>query len=493
MRFVSFFAQFFYLCFFAMCIFASPSLAADKSEEIIETYFSLPILQNWTGDFDQILKRRTLRVLVPFSKTFFFIDKGNEYGISAELGRELEKWINKKHEFGLLSFHVIFIPKPQDQLIPALLAGEGDLIDFCLTSTAERREKVDFTTSWIKDGKAILVAGLNAPAIAKLEDLSGKEIFVRKSSSYRSDLDRINQEFLNKNINPIKIRFVDENIEDEDILEAVNVGMLSYAVVHRRIADTWSRIFTAIRVRNDIVFNANEQVAWAIRKNSPLLMKEINEFIEAHGIGTSYGNEILRRYFSESKTIKNSLSEGEIEKFTQMVDIFKKYGNKYSFDYLMVAAQGYQESQLNQNKKSPRGAVGVMQLLPATAAAKPIEVTGVDKDPDANIKAGTLYLRYLRDSYVNDPAVNDINQMLMTLAAYNAGPGNLKAFRQIARDQGLNPNIWFNNVEYGAARKVGRETVQYVSNIYKYYLAYKLITEREAEQKAARESGISKK
>ena len=176
-----------------------------------------------------------------------------------------------------------------------------------------------------------------------------------------------------------------------------------------------------------------------------------------------------------------------------MVDIFKKYGNKYSFDYLMVAAQGYQESQLNQNKKSPRGAVGVMQLLPATAAARPIEVTGVDKDPDANIKAGTLYLRYLRDSYVNDPAVNDINQMLMTLAAYNAGPGNLKAFRQIARDQGLNPNIWFNNVEYGAARKVGRETVQYVSNIYKYYLAYKLITEREAEQKAARESGISKK
>ena len=154
-------------------------------------------------------------------------------------------------------------------------------------------------------------------------DLSGKEIFVRKSSSYHVDLDRINQEFLRKNITPIKIRFADENIEDEDILEAVNVGMLPYAVVHRRTAETWSRIFPAIQVRNDIIFNANEQVGWAIRKESPLLMKEINEFIEAHATGTSYGNEILKRYFSHSKTIKNSLSEGEIDKFTQMVDLFK--------------------------------------------------------------------------------------------------------------------------------------------------------------------------
>ena len=492
MRLGLFLSQSFYLLIFALCFIASPSLTAEKSQEITGSYFSLPILQRWTGDFDQILKRRMLRVLVPFSKTFFFIDKGNEYGVSAELGRELEKWINKKHGFGPLSFHVIFIPKSQDQLIPALLDGEGDLIDFTLTSTAERREKVDFTTPWIKDGHAILVIGSDATPIAKLEDLSGKEIFVRKSSSYHVDLDRINQEFLRKNITPIKIRFADENIEDEDILEAVNVGMLPYAVVHRRIAETWSRIFPAIQVRNDIIFNANEQVGWAIRKESPLLMKEINEFIEAHAIGTSYGNEILKRYFSGSKIIKNSLSEGEIDKFTQMVDLFKKYGNKYSFDYLMVAAQGYQESQLNQNKKSPRGAVGVMQLLPSTAAAKPIEITGVDKDPDANIKAGTLYLRYLRDSYVKDPSVTDINQMLMTLAAYNAGPGNLRAFREIARDQGLDPNTWFNNVEYGAARKVGRETVQYVSNIYKYYLAYKLITEREAKQKAARESGIGK-
>jgi len=481
------------ILFFGMILLTTSVVAADNSQQIISQYFSLPVLQKWTGDFDQILKRRTLRVLVPFSKTFFFIDKGNEYGLSAELGKELESWINKKHGFGALAFHVVFIPKAQDQLIPSLVAGEGDLIASTITSTGERRELVDFTTPWVMNGRAVLVMGPTSPVVGKLEDLSGKELFVRKSSSYHSDIERINKEFMQKGLNPIGLRFIDENIEDEDVLEAVHVGMLPYAVVHRRIGEIWSKIFTNIHVRNDIVFNDNERVGWAIRKSSPLLMEEINKFVAEHAIGTSYGNEMLRRYFSETKTIKNSLSEGEIEKFTKIVDIFKKYGEKYSFDYLMVAAQGYQESQLDQTKKSPRGAVGVMQLLPSTAAAKPIEINGVDRDPDANIRAGTIYLRYLRDSFVNDTAINDLNKMLMTLAAYNAGPGNLKAFRQIARDQGLDPNIWFNNVEYGAARKVGRETVQYVSNIYKYYLAYKLITEREREQKAAKDGGLNQK
>jgi membrane-bound lytic murein transglycosylase MltF len=172
------------------------------------------------------------------------------------------------------------------------------------------------------------------------------------------------------------------------------------------------------------------------------------------------------------------------------VDIFKRYGDENNFDYVMIAAQGYQESQLNQNRRSARGAVGVMQLLPATAAGKPINITGIEKNPELNIKAGVRYLKHLRDNYISDPDISERNRTLMAFAAYNAGPGNLRAFRQIAKDSGLNPNVWFNNVELGAAKKVGRETVQYVSNIYKYFISYQLILQRSQAQENARGSNM---
>lgn len=469
-------------------ISSQTSYGMDKPQETTNTYFPLPTMQNWTGDYDEILKKRMLRILVPFRKTFFFVDKGNEFGVSAEAGKELEKWINNKYKFGSYTLKVVFIPKSEDQLISALRTGEGDLIAAPLSTTVENERIIDFTTPLIRDGSTILVTGPNAPQVRTIEDLAGQEIFIRQSSQYLLDIQKINAAFSKLNINPIIVRFIDREIEDEDILEAVNVGMLRYAIVHRRLAEIWSKIYTHITLRKDIIIKDNEQICWAVRKGSPLLLKEINEFIDKHAIGTSYGNEIFRRYFSETNTIRNSLSDEEYTKFTELIHIFKKYGQLYGIDPLMIAAQGYQESQLNQNKKSSRGAVGVMQLLPSTASASPIGITGIERDVDANIKAGTLYLRYIKDTYLNEPEIDEMNKILMTFAAYNAGPANLKTFRNFAREHGLNPNIWFNNVEYAAAVKIGHETVQYVGNVFDYYIAYKLVTERTISSQKAKQN-----
>ena len=470
-----------------LCIYTFKSHAENNTRDILDNYFNLKILHNWRGDFDEILRRRNIRVLVPFNRTIFFIDKGNEYGVAADLGKELEKWINKKYKFGLLSFHVVFIPKPHDQLITALLEGEGDLIAGPFVVSPQRKDLIDFTTPWIQDVKSVLVSNTEAPIIDKMEGLSGQKIIIKKSSIYSDYLSQVNKRFSEQGINPIEPFYADENIDLEDLLEAVNAQLLPYTICHDKIARIWSKIFTKLKINDNIVFSNNESAAWAIRKNSPLLMNVINEFIQTHAAGTMYGNQILNKYFSETKFIRNSLESSEVKKFSSLVDIFKKYGAKYGLDYLMLAAQGYQESQLDQAKKSPRGAVGVMQLLPYVAATKPIGIINIDKDVDANIKAGAIYLNYLKENYLDEPEINDINKTLMALSAYNAGPGNLNEFRKIARDQGLNPNVWFNNVEYGAARKVGQETVQYVSNIYKYYLAYKLIAEHESQLNAAKE------
>ena len=138
----------------------------------------------------------------------------------------------------------------------------------------------------------------------------------------------------------------------------------------------------------------------------------------------------------------------------------------------MVTALGYQESRLDQSVRSNRGAIGVMQILPETAAGDPINITDIHK-LNRNIHAGIKYLHFLYNRYYKEAPMNPLNKMLFTFAAYNAGPARVTALRKQTKKMGLNPNLWFGNVEVATARVIGRETVQYVSNIFKYYIVYK--------------------
>jgi membrane-bound lytic murein transglycosylase MltF len=211
----------------------------------------------------------------------------------------------------------------------------------------------------------------------------------------------------------------------------------------------------------------------------------LDEFCKTHKIGTTFGNILKNRYIGAQSPAKRATSTEDLKKFERLVILFRTYGQQYKFDALMIAAQGYQESKLNQNARSHRGAVGIMQLMPATAADPAIGIKGIDKDPDKNIHAGVKYMRLLVDKYLSDPAIDEKNRTLMAFAAYNAGPTNLKRFRAVAAKSGLDPNVWFGNVEHGAASVVGRETVEYVANIYVYYVAYRLAVERDAMRKKA--------
>ncbi len=151
-----------------------------------------------------------------------------------------------------------------------------------------------------------------------------------------------------------------------------------------------------------------------------------------------------------------------------------------------MAAQGYQESQLNQDAKSQVGAIGVMQVMPATGKDLAVgDITLVEP----NIHAGVKYFRFMMDEFYKDEPMTDLNKGLMTLASYNAGPGRMRQLRRETAKRGLNPNVWFGNVERIVSERIGRETVQYVSNIYKYYVAYRLITERQAARARSQARG----
>ena len=449
----------------------SGAATADKKNPRKEILFPQKTM---LGDFDKMVQHRTIRALVAYSKTFYFLDRGRQYGLSYETLREFEKFINKKLKTKTLKVQVVFIPVSRDELIPSLLNGLGDIAVANLTITTERQKQVDFSNPFLSGVKELLVTGPSAPPIKSIDDLAGKEIHVRRSSSYYESLIQLNTSFKKARKSQMKLVLADETFEDEDLLEMVNAGLIPMIVMDSHKAQFWKQIFDNIKVHQDIAVRTGGNIAWAFRKNSPKLKAVVNDFVKGHREGTMLGNILFKRYLQNTKYVKNSVSEKELKKYNSMVQLFKKYAGEYDFNYLMIGAQAYQESGLDHSKRSHAGAVGVMQLLPSTAADPNVNIANIEK-LENNIHAGTKYLRFIIDRYYKDEPMDDVNKLLFAFASYNAGPARIKGLRKKAVAMGLDPNVWFRNVEIVAAKSIGRETVQYVSNIYKYYITYQMV------------------
>ena len=437
------------------------------------------LLENnpWRGDFDGMVKDRVIRALVVYSKTFYFLDGGRQRGLSYDLLKQFEKFVNQKLKTKTLKVHIVFIPVRRDKLISGLVEGLGDIAVANLTITPQRKKQVAFSDPWLTGVKELVVTGPAAPPVASVDDLAGKEIHVRQSSSYYESLVQINGSFKKAGKQPIKLVLADENFEDEDLLEMVNAGLIPMIVMDSHKARFWQQIFDDIKVEPNVAVRTGGKIAWAYRQNSPQLQAVVNEFVRGHKKGTLMGNMLLKRYLRNTRYVQNAVSERDLKKFDAMVQYFKTYADRYNFDYLMIGAQAYQESGLDHNKRSAAGAVGVMQVLPSTAADPNVGIADIEK-LDKNIHAGIKYLRFIVDRYFNNPSIDEVNRMLFAFAAYNAGPARINGLRKKTAKMGLNPNIWFHNVELAAASEIGRETVQYVSNIYKYYIAYRMITDQ---------------
>jgi membrane-bound lytic murein transglycosylase MltF len=453
-----------------------------------QTSAALPLpLERWTGDLNGMVKRRQIRALVVYSRSAFFYDRGRPEGISFEALREFERTLNQELKTGSRPVTVTFLPVGYDQLETALIDGLGDLIAVAVAITPERQQKVSFSTPIISHVTQIVVTGPTGPAATNLDDLSGKEIFVNPLTVYYQSLLDLNKSLESMGKKPVILRPADKNLGDEDLLEMVNAGLIPATVTINVRAAFWAKVFDHLRLCSACILSNEEQLAWVMRKNSPKLKQEVDEFVTTHRYGTSFGNTLLRRYLRNTKWVTNATSDSEMKKFKLYVDFFKKYANQYDFDYLMLVALSYQESGLNQERRNPTGAVGIMQVIPKYAAASPIDVHDVER-AEPNIHAGTKMLRVIEDTYFKDEKVDALNRTLLTFASYNAGPERIAALRKKAANQGLNPNEWFGNVELVAAKDIGQETVRYVSNIYKYYVAYKLIQEQSQLQRKAEHS-----
>ena len=445
------------------------------------------VLRPFTADIDSLVKRRVVRVGVAFNRTFYYVDKGVPRGIAYEYGQLMEGRLNKHFRTDNSNkIHVVFLPLPREMLLPALIEGKVDLVAAQIPVTPELQRHVAFSEPTRTNVKQILVTGpgLGAPPIRTIEDLAGKEVFAREFGGYSQGLVTLNAFFTSHAMPPVVIREAPPNLEDDDLLEMVNAGLIPAVVVDDYLAVFWKKVFRRLVVHDSITLHSGGTLAIAVRKNNPHLLAALNTFMGKYGLGTAFGDRVNRDYLVNASYAKSATSVQERKSFLALVALFRKYSARYNMDFLLMAAQGYQESRLHQWARSPVGAIGIMQIMPETGRLLKVgDITQLEP----NIHAGVKFMSDLRNrNFANEP-MDDLNKGLFSFAAYNAGPNRVRQLRQEAEQRGLNPNVWFGNVEQIASERIGRETVTYVANIFKYYVAYRLVleeTERRAEAKS---------
>ena len=400
----------------------------------------------------------------------------------------LRAWLNKKYakELGKRPLTIYIGAYSRDRLLPQLTEGYVDIALGNLTVTDERLKIVDFVApKGALTVNEIVVTGPASPAIATVDDLSGKAVHVRRTSSYYDSLIALNDRFKAAGKAPVKIVLVPDALEDEDMMEMTNSGLLEIMVVDDWKAKIWVNALPKLKVHDKIELREGASVGWAIRKDSPKLKAELNEFYTdwvkkqgvdpvPHGAGDE-AREGARESFRRLRLQALRANGRPVREVREAIRIRS----------VMLAAQGYQESTLDQNKRSRVGAIGVMQIMPATGESLKV---GDIKIIEPNIHGGAKYMDELITKYLSDGKFDNQNRTLFGFASYNAGPGNISRMRKEAVERGLDPNIWFNNVEVVTAEKIGLETTTYVRNIYKYYVAYRLILDSQERAMKAREA-----
>ena len=466
----------------AALAFSSPAHAqANLSDAPVPGF----VQKKDTGDLPKIRKRKILKALVTHSRTDFFLLNRRPRGLMYELMREYEKHLNKGIRRETEKTRITFVPVSFDRLIPALLEGRGDIAASLLTLTPEREKSVAFATKPKLIVNELVVSHKSVSSLKELKDLSGRWMYVLSGSSYAEHLRELNKQFKNEGIKPIRVEEADSYLLAEDILELVNAGVVKLTVIDDFKARLWAKVFPDIVVHENLKVKEGNQIGLAVRKDNPVLQKHLVNFLERTDKRSILGQVLFSRYYEKARWIKNPTSTIEMKKLNQYIDLIKKYCQQHGFDYLVVAAQAYFGSNLDHGKTGVGGAVGIMQILPSTAADANVNISKIE-EVENNIHAGVKYLAFLRNRYFSDPELTSGNRIAFTLAAYNAGPRKVQKMRVAAAKMGLDSNEWFNHVELAAGRIAGHRIVKYVADVYKYYLAFSLAEKRTNQEPAAK-------
>ncbi len=275
------------------------------------------------------------------------------------------------------------------------------------------------------------------------------------------------------------LHFADAFLEDEDLLEMTAAGLLPMTVVDSHVGEFWATVFHNIRLHNKIALRTAKEISWAVRPDSFLLGESISFFKKNSYLPRDGHLGLTEYYRKKDGFLRNSLSLPALERYNSTAALFEKYGRKYTFPYLLLAALAYQESQLDPSRLGENGEAGLMGINPSAVHQEESETDLQQiRKPEHNIRTAARYLRFLADRYFSSPRLSEPDRNLMAIAAYKSSPEQVMAARKKAALAGYNPDIWFNHVETSMHSGEGKNIAQYVRNIYNYFKAYEYFFDR---------------
>ena len=470
-------------------------LLTSLDEQTAEVQFALG---EWRGDLDGIVSERArlLRLLTVFEPMYYMIDGRKQAGLTFEAAREFETFLNKRlgRTRAADRIRVILVPVRRDELIPFIRAGRGDIAAANLTITEDRQASVAFSDPVVADAYEVVVTGPSAEPVNSLDELSGRPVFVRRSSSYYESLLGLNRDLEARGLPSASIVEVNEILGSGAILKLVHEGRLPATIVDAHIAEFWSEVFPGLVWNDEVRPRVNAQIAWVAQMDSPQLLEHINAFVKTHKKGTLSGNVLINRYLKNTDWLVKIEDQVVNQRLDSLRNLFEEKAALYDLDWRRLAAQAFQESGLDQSRRSSRGAIGLMQLMPATAREMGFDDIST---ADANVEAGAKYMRHVIDTYFSDieqnsavdPEIAREEAYAIALAAYNAGPTRISRLRRTAESRGIDSRIWFDEMEPIVAREVGSEPVMYVQNVMEFSIQLQLQQQLREERLGVEEPG----
>lgn len=426
----------------------------------------------WAESYTKILEKRNIRLAVEYDRTLYYSDRGRPYGLALAIAHDLSKWLSdrRSHELKRQSLTVQIIPVPKGSILDALDSDKADIAlgRFRLDHDINASSDLIIRPSAIML-KETLVTGRQTKIVKSIVDLSGRSLYAAyPESSYRG-LDQWNNQIRTLGKTPLKISTWPDGLEDEDMLQMINAGLIDSMLVADWKAQLWKFALPNIIVQSEFSLQGAGTVGWAVSKSNSDLATDIDSFVQQWVVNDGMNQFRTTEFKNKLRSMRNPTTTDDWMHFKKLLPIFQKYSNRFNLDPLMLAALGFQETELKSVQQGIGGAIGVMQLMPSTGVA--MEVGDIHQ-VEPNIHAAAKLFDLLLQQHFSDSQLTTQNRTLFAIASYNAGPNAIASLRKQAEKQGFDPNIWLNNVEIVAAEKIGIGVMTYVRNVYRYFIIY---------------------
>lgn len=426
---------------------------------------------------EKILTRGTLNISTFYNTTDFYIYQGGTYGFHYDLAKDFADYL-------MVDLQIIEVNNNPDSAIHHLQRNKYDLLAISMTNTPERLKKLQVCNPFFYTNEVLVQNKKNIP-IRNLTHLNNKEVFIPKNfPAYRKTLEKL-EDSLNIRIHIREI----EHVFNEDLLHLVETGTINYTIVDENIARASS--FSMKNLDFTTKLQPNISISWATHLKADLLTDEINRWLQKIRQEGKL-QYLYQRYFNNSKSAINNkskyilLREGKISPYDELL---KKESKRLGWDWRLLAAIVFSESEFNPEAESQFGAYGLMQILPKTA--EHFHVIDYFR-PDSNVYAGVSYLKYL-DKYLTDYVPDPQERIKFILASYNAGPGHVLDAIRLAKKYNKNPLLWDGHVDFYMRHKNkkqyyqdslakngycnGPQTYHYVRRVMDIYNNYRSIKE----------------